>query len=55
MNLVIGFIMIALGGWLSYIQMKRFAKGVSDTLGGNISLLIVGIGLVGIGIMLLFQ
>ncbi len=47
--------MMIFGGWLSYVQIKRFAAGVSDTLGGNVSLLILGIGMIGIGIMLLFQ
>lgn len=55
MNIVVGIIIIALGIWLSYFQTKRFVKGVSDSLGGNISLLIVGIGLIGIGIMTFFM
>jgi hypothetical protein len=49
MSIIIGIAIITIRVWLSYIQMKRFAAGVSDTLGGNISLLIVGIGLVIIG------
>jgi hypothetical protein len=55
MNIVIGVIMIILGGWLSYFQLKRFAEGVADTLGGNAGLLIIGIALVVIGIMMLFK
>ena len=47
--------MIILGMWLTFVQAKGFAKGKPDTLGGNVSLLIIGIGLVGIGIMFMFQ
>lgn len=47
--------MIILGVWLTYFQLKRFAEGVADTLGGNASLLIIGIALVVIGIMMLFK
>ncbi len=55
MNIIIGILLIAAGIWLSYIKIKQFVKGISDTLGGNVSLLIIGIGLVVIGIVLLFQ
>ena len=55
MNIIIGIILIGLGSWLTYIQGKKLNNGISDTLGGNISLFIVGIGLVGMGIISLFQ
>ncbi len=55
MNIIIGIILIGLGSWLTYIQGIKLSKGVPDSLGGNVSLLICGIGLVGMGIISLFQ
>ena len=52
---LVGIVFLIFGVWLFIVQAKKLSEGVADTLGGNRSLLMIGIGLVIIGIMVICQ
>ncbi len=55
LNIVEGIGLIILGIWISVIKFKYLTEGKQDTLGGNVGLLIVGIGLIICGVILIAQ
>jgi hypothetical protein len=54
-NIILGIAIIIAGGWLTINRIRFFNKGGKDSLGGNVSLLIVGIGVIIFGIIQIVQ
>jgi len=55
LGITVGIGFITLGLWLSIVQIKFFAKGKRDALGGHVRMLIAGIGLIAFGIIELIK
>jgi hypothetical protein len=55
LNIIEGIGLVIIGMWLAVVQLKYFANGKPDTLGGHVKLLIVGIGLIVFGIIQLIK
>jgi len=55
LSLIVGIGLIPLGLWLTVVQFKYLNNGKPDALGGHISLLLLGIGLVAAGVIELMK
>jgi hypothetical protein len=51
LSLIVGIGLTPLGLWLTVVKFKYLNSGKPDSLGGHISLLLVGIALVVYGVM----
>jgi len=54
-HIILGVAMICVGIYIVILQIKWFKKGLKDTLGSEIRLLITGIGLIVIGIIIIVK
>jgi len=55
LNILTGITLITFGTWLTINKVRFFIKDGRDSLGGNSSLLITGIGCIIIGVVLICQ